>query len=511
MNKLLPVIALATVGNLVSAQIPLGVSPSSIAREFYNTPYWAQAFAASYGVQSGVEPGLPDAASDKGERELLGKIRVHLQEGSDASLALGLTEIENFFRTPAKGATAAPVAHPMLLQIAGTIAMRLGEVTRVEAEAKRYQQLAETYLRRAIDPNGGFPNFLRVHKNLANLLFRGGRPNDAKPHFIKAIELGDREAVTFGLLGAIYLEEGKLIASETSLRQALMVSPDILEFKQLLGNNLMQQERWNEAKELFAELLQRRPNEVNFWMAQANCFVALEMIDEATTNLEIVRFMGKANAPSLMLLGDVYMNRNMVEDATLVYLDALKTDSNTSTVSTYLRAAETLNNFAAYDHAMRMLDGIEKTYGSRLPDKDQISLLTLRSEVNIALGKGDEAADNLESILRRDPLNARALLSLARYYSSKQADDNVTDEQERIRVLRQNQNRAILYYERAQNLDDDNDRVRALIGDAQLRVRREELEKAVELLQEAQRIKYSDSVNAYLNQVQAAARARRRS
>ncbi|MFU8765398.1 MAG: 3'-5' exonuclease, partial [Haliea sp.] len=41
------------------------------------------------------------------------------------------------------------------------------------------------------------------------------------------------------------------------LRNSLMINPGVLEFKQILGNVLLQQERYAEAKEIFAELLLR--------------------------------------------------------------------------------------------------------------------------------------------------------------------------------------------------------------------------------------------------------------
>ena len=483
-------------------QIHTGINPLEVGRHFYQTQEWAKALAGSFGVNPGVEPGLPD--NDK-EREALGKIRVLLQQGTDQDLVEALRVLETLFREQ-QAATAKTA--PMMYQIAGTLALRLAEVTQDEAGKTRYQNLAENYLKRAIDPNTGFPNFLRAHKNLANLFFRNDRTNEALVHFVRAVELGDREAPTYGLMGAIYLEQNKFISAESALRQALMVNPNINEFKQLLGQVLLNQERYLEAKEIFSELLMVRPNEVNFWMAQTNCYIGLEMIEEATTNLEIVRLMGRAEAPSLMLLGDVYINREMVIEAADAYMEAIEKDPSDTNLRNFMRAAETLNNYAAYNESMAVLDAIDANF-TDLSDEIEIDLLSLRSEVNISLGKGEEAARNLESLLRRDPFHGRALLSLARYYSEMETPQDMDEDDVRAE-RRRNQQRAILYYERAQSLDDDRVRVNAYIGEAQLRVQRDELARAADLLQEAQRIRFQDNIRAYLEQIEAALRSRRR-
>lgn len=477
---------------------------SSPAKAFYATEAWDKAFMGYFGVNPGVEPGVPD---DTAEREVLGQIRTFLQSGTDVDIRAAVQAIETLIQT--KRAEDETVS-PMMLQIAGTLEMRNAELTRDEAERKRIMRRAEAYLKQAIDPSTGFPNFLRAQKNLANLLFRDDRSAEAKEHFVKAIELGDRDAVTFGLLGAIYMEEGKLISSESALRNSLMINPGILEFKQLLGNVLLQQERYAEAKEIFSELLLRRPNDVNFWMAQSNSYIALDQIDEATRNLEIVRFMGAANVPSLMLLGDVYINKEMIDEATEVYLEAVDMDPSDSNLNNFIRAAETLNNFAAYEQGMELITRIENAYEDGLSDEQEIDLLSLKSEINISLGKGAEAAENLESLLAKDPFNARALLSLARYYSTLDADEDLPSEQQDL-MERRNQQQAIIYYERAQNLDDEQAQVRAYVGEAQLRVQRDELDVAADLLEDAQSIQYQDTIQAYLDQIRAALRNRRSS
>jgi tetratricopeptide (TPR) repeat protein len=507
MKRIITLITLAGVSVTALAKEQVVDVDSSPALAFYATHEWQQAFMGYYGVETGTEPGIPEGEQ---EREVLGQVRTFLQTGTDADVRAAAAAITGLLQ---QQRTAGTDPSPMMLQIAGTLAMREAEITKNPDRSKQLQERAARHLQAAVDPTKGFPNFLRAHKNLANLLFRMDKPKMAKDHFIKSIQLGDRDAVSFGILGAIYMDEGKLISSETALRNSIMINPGISQFKQLLGNVLLQQERYSEAKEIFAELLIKSPNEANFWMAQANCYIALDEIDKAARNLEIVRFMGESNVPSLMLLGDVYMNKEMVAEATEVYLEAISREPTSANLANFIRSAETLNNFAAYEQGMQVINAVAKAYQGQLDDQEEIDLLSLSSEINISLGKGEEAAKNLEALLRKDPFNARALLSLARYYSDLTPDLSLPDV-EYTTLKRRHEQTAILYYERAQRLEDEDDitaRVRAYVGEAQLRVKRRELEQAAELLNEAQTIKYQDNIQAYLNQIEEALKHRRSS
>lgn len=508
MKRIISIITLSAIAVTAQAQQSVINVDASVAKAFYATQEWENAFMGYYGVETGLEPGLP---SDEAELAVLGQVRDFLKTGNEeGDVRAALAAISTLMQ---QQKAAGLDTSAMLLQIAGTLEMRAADFARTPEEAKPMLERAERLLSLSVDPAKGFPNFLRAHKNLANLLFRMDQSARAKKHFIKAIELGDKDAVSFGILGAIYMDESKLVSSETALRNSIMINPEIPQFKQLLGNVLLQQERYSEAKEIFAEMLMRSPNEETFWMAQANCYIALDEIDKAARNLEIVRFMGKANVPSLMLLGDVYMNKSMVTEATEAYLEAIALEPTKTNLSNFIQSAETLNNFAAYDSGMKVITAIAKAYQGNLTNENQIDLLSLSSEINISLGKGAEASKNLEALLERDPFNSRALLSLARYYSDLEPDETLSDIEYKTMKGRYQQT-AILYYERAQDLEGDEDeiilaRVRAFIGEAQLRVKRRELDEAADLLVEAQTIRYQDNIETYLNQIREALKHRR--
>ncbi|MDP0501626.1 MAG: tetratricopeptide repeat protein [Verrucomicrobiota bacterium JB022] len=491
----------ATVTSLVTAQgvqpRPAPVQPLQTAAGIYQTPVWQNAMAGLLTINLAIEPDIP--RDDQPAMAALGQLRTILgQQTGEANVQANnqaLAALETYINS-------SPKPSPLILQIAGALRMQNADLTNNKAG---YSQ-AENYFKRAVDPNTGMPNFLRAHKNLAHIYFKTDRPQLAAQSFVKALQLGDNDPVTFGLLGSIYFDQGQLIPAENALRGAMMLNPGITEFKQLLGNVLLQQERYAEAAALFGDLLLEKPNNVQYWNAQANSYIGMDMIDEAAKNLEIVRFLGKADAPMLMLLGDIYLNKEMVRDAADAYLAAVQKSAEARSFTQYYQAAQYLNRYEAFDESTQLLDAIEQNM-SELTTKQKNDILTLRSEINLTQGKTEEAVANLEEILKTDPFNGRALIVLGRYYSSAEPDvaqDNANYQQRKIALQQQ----AITYFERAEELEDIDTVVEALVAHAQLRVKRSELPRAADLLTRAQQLKRQEYIQSYLDQINAAIQSR---
>ncbi|MCC5807991.1 MAG: tetratricopeptide repeat protein [Opitutales bacterium] len=489
------------------------VALSAISRqevlEVYRSPQWERAFAGTYGIDSGVEPELD--RQDRAIMELLPKIRENVQRASEAEaegrsgdqhLRAVVEEAEAYIRRK-RNEGQQPSAN--ILQIAGNVSMRLAE-NASGGEQRRWQDRALEYFRQAVEV---FPNFRRVHTNMGHIYFRmENRREDAKRHFVRAVELGLNDAIVFGLLGYIYFEEGRYTSAENAVRNSLMLNPGSFEFRQILAQLLFNQERYHEAQSALTELLYERPNSSDLWNLQANTFIATDRIDQATQNLEMVRMMGVADSQSLRLLGDVYMNRNIVEDAAEAYREAIEAARDLTLYQSFIGAVRTLINFSGYDEAIAVIDTLEGRFEDDLSEEQEIELLTLRSQVNVVMGRGEEAIDNLEAVLRRDPFNAGALIALGQYYSDRTPDLDLDEEQQQVQE-RRFQNQAILYFERAQDVDDIDQQVRAYVSHARLRVRRQELDEAIRLLESAQGLRRQEHIESYLNQIRQAVRARR--
>jgi tetratricopeptide (TPR) repeat protein len=488
-------------GLLGLAAAPLDARWNEEIMAVFRSPAWERSFVGGFGVDPGVEPEID--RQDQALMTALGEIRPLIQSGGDSDLRQVVTILEGYVRAR-RAANQPPSA--TALQIAGTVSMRLAETVSDPGERRTRQSQAVDFLRQATE---AFPNFLRAHKNLANILFRmENRRDDAKRHFIRAIELGDMDAFTFGLLGFIYFEEGKLVSAEAALRQSLMINPATFEFRQVLAQVLFNQQRFFEAEAMITELLFERPNSAELWNLQSNAFIATDRIEEAARNLEMVRMMGVADSASLRLLGDVYMNKNMVDEAAEAYVEAIRGATDLTAFRDFASSVRTLINFQAYDQATAVISAISDRFGDRLSDAQEVELLTFTSQVNLATGREAEARENLERIIRRDPFNASALITLANYYANAPIDRDLPSDQ-RDRIRRENDQRAILYFERAQDVDNVDFQVRAFIDHARLRVRRQELDEAQNLLESAQGLRPQSFIAEYLNQIRAANRARR--
>lgn len=425
--------------------------------------------------------------------------------GDPATMPAAIEQL-NQYRSRAKEPN---LPSPIIDQIIGAAYFQLGQLAEAEAERERLFNQARTNLQRAIER---FPNYRQAYKNLANLEFRSGNQSKAREHFVKALELGDRDSITYGILAAIYYENGQFSAAETAARNSIMLNPSIVEFRRILGLALFQQERYEEARAVFEELLQERPNDAFYWQMISNALINTDQIDEAAQVLEVVRFMGQSQPRTLLLLGDVYMNKNMVEDAAAAYQQALAqtragAEADLPALETFQRPIESLNNFQAYDLAMELLDNVEATYRNRLNDRQRVTLLALRSEINLAQGQSEEAARNLQEILRNDPMNARALLTLANYYAYRNPPEGLSTVEEREFRARSVQ-RALDLYGRAQELRYTNDSNNieaaraAFVGEGQLQARQRNLPQAIAALREAQRIREEERIAEYIAMIQ---------
>ena len=85
-----------------------------------------------------------------------------------------------------------------------------------ERSEKRYRNAVERY-----------PTFLRAWSNLGLLYYTTNRYTEAVPCSSRAVVLGDREPLTFGLLGYSLEKEGNLVSAEMAYMQVWAVIPPI--------------------------------------------------------------------------------------------------------------------------------------------------------------------------------------------------------------------------------------------------------------------------------------------
>jgi len=426
-------------------------SGSSIIRD----PEWQKRFLGSYGFLSGAEPDIKPS-----ELEILREVIDLMQVNPRAAEAM----LEQ------QTGEASSAALDFILAN-----LRFQNGNTVEAVESYEQALAK------------FPDFRRAHKNLGLLMVQMNVYEGAIRHLTRSIELGDRDGRSYGLLGYCYLNQENPLAAEQAYRTAVLQEPDSKDWQLGLARSLLALQKYEEAAALFSAFLEKHPEDARVWKLQANAYLGLEQPMAAAVNLEAVRMLGAADASSLTLLGDIYMNQGITELAKDAYLELIRGDEGRSRYESAYRAAELLFRSQAHEQSAELIASIDRRYAGKLDTEKELELMTLKAKLARARGRDEEAATLLEKIVVRDGTRGDALLELARYHRDQG-----------------NEQKALLLLDRAKNLEAFE--YDALVEQAQFRVASREYARAANLLRQALRIRSEPRVERFLARVEAAAR-----
>lgn len=418
-------------------------------------PEWQKSFLGSYGFLSGAEPEI-----NPSELEFMREV-IDLMQANPRAAATMLEQ-----RAGADGSAAVDF-------ILANLRFQNGETAKA----------IESYDRALTK----FPDFRRAQKNMGLLKVQLSDFDGAIKHLTRAIELGDRDGRTYGLLGYCHVNRENFFAAEEAYRTAILQQPDAKDWQLGLARALLGQEKFADAAALFAGYLQKHPGDAEAWKLQANAFLGLEEPMAAAVNLEAVRMLGKADATLLNLLGDIYLNEGIYDLATDAYREVVQKDEGTQQFKAAFRAADLLQRAQAFDEAARLVETIERRYAKGLANRELLELMTLRAKLARGRGQDAEAAKLLEEIVSRDGTRGEALIELARHHRDQKNDAQ-----------------ALLLLERAQKLEAFE--YQALVETAQLRVSAREYAEGAKLLRQALRIKQEPRIEQFLARVEAAAR-----
>jgi len=424
--------------------------------DLWKDPAFQKAFLGSYGVQSELEPKLTQI-----ELQQMQKLLPLMDTDPDAAAR----KLQGL---------AKPNASAVFDFTLGNLAFQ-----------KDRPEEAEAHYRVAVSK---FPSFRRALRNLGLIQVRLGQYEDAVRSLSRVIELGGGEGLTYGLLGYAYAATGQSLSAESAYRSAVLLQPDLLDWKVGLAQTLLKQQKHGEAAALCGELLERDPGRTDLWLLQAGAYVGLGQPLKAAENYEILRRMGKGTVGSLSTLGDIYVNEGLWDLAASAYSAALDADPQQDP-GRPLRWIAILSQRGANAQARALLDRTTSIYGDRLDAAARKDLLRQKARLASAEGMDGEALGVLQEIVALDPLDGEALLLLGQHYV--RADD-----------LEQAQ----FYYERAESLEAFE--AEAKVRRAQILVRQSKYRDAVPLLKRAQEIKPRDDVARYLEQVERLAKTR---
>ncbi|HVZ65523.1 MAG TPA: tetratricopeptide repeat protein [Lacunisphaera sp.] len=256
-----------------------------------------------------------------------------------------------------------------------------------------------------------FPTFLRAWDNLALLYYNDGRFTEAAECFAKAVSLGDRESATLGLLGYCLERKGDTIAAETAYTQALGAEPANLDWKQGLLRLAIAAKQYGRAERLAQGLIKDKPTDIQLWMDYAGVLVADGRKLEAMTVLEQAQTAMPLDADSLLLLGDLYAEHGLADDAVNAYRKVFATAAP--------RGEQKLLQFAGVLIATGKLDEAGRTLAAlpaELSPAARLERLQAQADLALARKRWPEARAKAEALLKAAPLNGRALLTVGQTY-----------------------------------------------------------------------------------------------
>jgi tetratricopeptide (TPR) repeat protein len=333
---------------------------------------------------------------------------------------------------------------------------------------------AETNYRAAVTH---YPTFLRAWVNLGVLYYSGGRYGEAVPCFSKAVELGDRDSSTFGLLGYSLQKEGDLVSAEMAYMQALSGDPANVDWKEGLLGICIDGKQFTRAESLVKNLIKEQPTDTRYWLSYANILIAEGRKTEATVILETASGAGIANTETLTLLGDLYAEQNMVREAGAIYQKVLVPSPEVGERK-LLHYAQVL----IATNKLQEAQGVLGMLANPGDDPTGIEIRQTRADLLAAQKKWAEAREELDGLLKIAPLNGRALISLGRAYA---ADDDVA--------------RATLAFESAFGVAGST--YVASLELANIELKNRHYAKSVEYLQKALSIEKTDDVQDFLVRV----------
>lgn len=438
---------------LLSSALTAQSNISEIGSQLWDDPSFVKEFLGSYGVLAGAEPPISEE-----EKESLRNLVDLIKASPNAAIQALEPQITD----------SSSAAFDFILANLYFQSGNLGK--------------AEQYYGNAIVK---FPDFRRAHKNLGLVQVQRGNFDKAIKTISKAMELGEVDGRSYGLLGYGYLTQEKYYPAEAAYRQAILMQPDVTDWKVGLARTLLETERYADAIALFDTLLLESPDNADYWMLQGNAYLGKGDSMAAAKNLEVVRRMGAADLSTLTLLGDIYMNNESPDLALEAYLQAIG-EASDSDSQPLLRAASLFTRSGNYEQAKAIIPRIRDQI--ELGESEELDLLTLEAKIARAEGDDEAAVDLLTKIVERDSLNGDALIELANFYAD-QGD----------------MPKAINRFEQAEKIEEFERE--ALIAHAQARVRDGQYKEALPLLRRALQLRSDNNLEDYAQRVERAARS----
>ena len=329
-----------------------------------------------------------------------------------------------------------------------------------------------------------FSNYFMAYYNAGRAYVAEGQYASALAHLQDALEIQSGDGSLYGLIGYCYINLDRPATALDAYRVAVMLAPESRDWKLGKLQCHVALEQREDAIGLLYEFIEDEPDNADWWKLQANQFLALGDVGKAAANLTVVRDMGKADGASLSLLGDLLLNEGLVQAAMESYFLAL--DRKQARVGRVFEVANSLIMLGEMDQAEGFVAKVDQTIGGDFSGEEAIEFLNIKARLAMETDDVETAAEFLEQIVTRDPMNGYALLTLSDLERS-----------------RGDLAKAVFFAENASKVQEFEHQ--ACLTLAQLKVGQKDYREAAKHLRRAQQIQPKDYVADYLLKIEQAA------
>lgn len=446
LNRKLAVAAATIIANVCTAQV------YDLKEQSFDNPEFRARFAASYVAESSTNPNI--TAEEKG---LFDEIVPLI--GSDPSAAISRLV-----------SSVGPDSSAAFDYILGNLYYQEGQV---EKSVDSYKKAVKK-----------FPNYSQAYYNMGRAYVASSDYANALKGLQKSLSIEAGDGTMYGLIGYCYLNMDKPSTALDAYKVAIMLAPDSRDWKLGQLQCLIALERSQEAIGLLYEFIKEEPSKADWWKLQANQFLSIDERAKAAANLTVVKDLGKADGATLALLGDLLVNEGLVGPAVESYNEAM--DLGGARPGRIIEVVGSLIYMDQLSSAKELLAKLESAMSSSLTEKQELSVLNIKARLAMREDDTDGAATFLASMVKKDPLNGGALLSLSE-----------------LEKTRGDLQKAEYYAESATKIDGFAHQ--AYIALAQLNVGKRDYASAAKYLREAQQIDPKDYVADYLLRIEQAA------
>jgi len=297
-------------------------------------------------------------------------------------------------------------ASPAFELLLGNVYYLAGQTGKAEA---KYLSAAERY-----------PSFLRAWTNLGLLYYAQGHDAKAIPCLTKAVALGDRESTTFGMMALCLERTGDTVGAEVAFGQALAGDPGNVSWMDGLVRVFMQAKQYARAEVLVRSLVKERPTEPRYWLIHANIMAATGRKLEAIALLEQALATGVGGEKELLELAGLYADENLMPEAVQIYAKTGVTAQSLGERKA-LQLVRGLMACSELTKAETLLAEVEKPGVA-----DREALLQTKADLLAARKKWGAARAVLAELLKLNPMDGTALVSLGRTYAAESDEVHAT-------------------------------------------------------------------------------------